>query len=160
MCYFSPWAAIPAPSHEHGFRYRPSLGSPAWQPSVTTTDTAHKQSRLSTYFSFLSFFFSGLQLKYTLFPRGSLAGPSTPRGEMGAHRNNVSNDVQPSLEGSGCGYSSSGSLPHRVLARWVWREVAPHISVHFGPLLSSSGLFCHSFPHVCKVGLDEIQLFK
>lgn len=77
---------------------------------------------------------------------------------MGADRNNISDDAQPNLVWSR--YEDNRSLLHQVLTWQLWKEAVPDISVQVEPLLSSSGLLCHLFSQVCKVGLDEIQMLR
>lgn len=95
--------AIPA----HDLQYQhPPIGTDFWvrivpgqfcTPALRNRHRHWPQAEQTQHLFFLSVFwvFSGLQPKYTLFPKGSLAGSSAPRGETGAHRNYFSNDGQP-----------------------------------------------------------------
>lgn len=110
----------------------------AYQLSILTRCCPAIRADSSFRFFFLFFCPSGLQLKYVLFPKGNLSPSSAPQGKTGAHRNSISDDAQ----------SSTVRSRHR------------DVSLQVEPLLSSSGLFCPSFPHGWNLGLHEIQLLK
>lgn len=152
---------MPEPSLRHGFRCRSSPGSSAHQLPQPPQPLPTSRADSALIFPFCLFFFLLLCSWNTYCSQKAvLLDLQLYGGKQELIETMFLIMFSLVLKGAGVGSSLAHLVPPASsLAWWVGWEPAPDVSVHFESLLSSSGL-CHSFPHVCEVALDEIQLFK